>query len=747
MSPQLLYDGQVAVITGAGGGLGRAYALQFGSRGAKVVVNDLGGDTKGQGQSSRAADKVVEEIRQAGGVAVANYDSVEDGEKIIQTALDNFGRVDILVNNAGILRDKSFARISNDDWDLVHKVHLRGSFMVTRAAFPIMKKQKYGRIIMTASTSGIFGNFGQANYSAAKLGLLGLSNTVAIEGQKYNIHCNTITPIGGTRMTEGILPPDLFNEFKPELVAPLVLWLCHQDCEDTRGLFLAGGGWYGKYRWESTNGVMCRKSREDVVTPEAVRDHWDIITDFTQSLKPESGEEATAHLIEAMHDLDTKASVNSRNTSATSPPSASPSDTAGPMSALGVKLPPQPFTYGPRDAILYALGVGVSTKDEDALNFLYENSEDFSPIPTFCVIPAQAAMMDGSLFSKFSGWRPDLTKLLHGEMYVELLKPLPSSATLTTDMEVVDVMDKGSGAVLIYDTTSRDEAGEIVFRTQWSVFLVGEGNFGGPRKSAKAIPLLDHPSRAPDASEEVLTGVDQAALYRLCGDGNPLHIDPSFAAMGGFAQPILHGLCFYGISARVILKHYCGNDPSRFKAMKTRFAKPVIPGQRLVVDMWKEGSRVYFTCTVKETGKACLTGGYVDITDKDPASAVEDVTSAGGNLASASLFQEMAKKVADTPGLAGKIKAVFLWNINKNKALAAQWTVDLKEDPGEVYAGPPKAGVKPNVTLTLEDSDMADLGAGKLNPQKAFMSGKLKVTGNVMLTQKLQPLLRPQAKM
>ncbi|MCL4121699.1 UNVERIFIED_CONTAM: hypothetical protein GTU68_062248, partial [Idotea baltica] len=204
---KLRFDDQVVIVTGSGGGLGKAYALMFASRGAKVVVNDLGGSSSGEGKDTRAADIVVNEIRAAGGTAVANYNSVEDGEKIVQTALENYGRIDILVNNAGILRDRSFARISDNDWDLVHKVHLRGSFSVTRAAFPHMKKQKFGRIIMTSSVAGIYGNFGQANYSAAKLGLLGLSNTVAIEGDRYNIHCNTIAPMGGTRLTEGILPP------------------------------------------------------------------------------------------------------------------------------------------------------------------------------------------------------------------------------------------------------------------------------------------------------------------------------------------------------------------------------------------------------------------------------------------------------------------------------------------------------------------------------------------------------------
>lgn len=215
-------------------GLGRCYALLLASRGASVVVNDLGGGRHGDGSSSKAADTVVNEIREAGGKAVANYDSVEDGEKIIKTAIDNFGRVDIVINNAGILRDKSFAKLSDLDWgtylfdckqlqmylllnihkiffisDLIHRVHLKGSFKTTQAAWPYFKKQKYGRIIMTSSNSGIYGNFGQANYSAAKMGLIGLSNTIAIEGEKSNIFCNVIIPTAASRLTEDILPPGL----------------------------------------------------------------------------------------------------------------------------------------------------------------------------------------------------------------------------------------------------------------------------------------------------------------------------------------------------------------------------------------------------------------------------------------------------------------------------------------------------------------------------------------------------------
>jgi (3R)-3-hydroxyacyl-CoA dehydrogenase / 3a,7a,12a-trihydroxy-5b-cholest-24-enoyl-CoA hydratase / enoyl-CoA hydratase 2 len=202
MSKQLRFDGKVGIVTGAGGGLGRSHALLLASRGAKVVVNDLGGSFKGDGSSSSAADKVVDEIKAAGGVAVANYNSVEDGDKIVQTAIDAFGRLDIVINNA---------KMSQQDWDLIYKVHVLGSFKVTQAAWPIMRDQKYGRIIMTASAAGIYGNFGQANYSMAKLGLYGFASTLALEGRKNNVYVNTIAPIAGSRMTETVLPPALLD--------------------------------------------------------------------------------------------------------------------------------------------------------------------------------------------------------------------------------------------------------------------------------------------------------------------------------------------------------------------------------------------------------------------------------------------------------------------------------------------------------------------------------------------------------
>ncbi|MBV8062132.1 MAG: SDR family oxidoreductase, partial [Nevskia sp.] len=199
MAEELRFDNKVVIVTGAGNGLGKQHALLFGARGAKVVVNDLGGNIHGGGKSSAAADQVVAEIKALGGEAVANYDSVEDGARIVQTALDAFGTVDIVINNAGILRDSSFQKMTLEDWDLIQRVHLKGSFAVSHAAWPVMRDKGYGRIVMTTSAAGIYGNFGQANYSAAKLGILGLSNTLAIEGRAKNIHCNTIAPIAGSR--------------------------------------------------------------------------------------------------------------------------------------------------------------------------------------------------------------------------------------------------------------------------------------------------------------------------------------------------------------------------------------------------------------------------------------------------------------------------------------------------------------------------------------------------------------------
>ncbi|XP_077572261.1 peroxisomal multifunctional enzyme type 2 [Stigmatopora nigra] len=732
----LLFDGRVVLVTGAGGGLGKEYALAFAERGASVVVNDLGADTKGGGKSSAAADKVVEEIRAKGGKAVANYDSVEEGEKLVQAALDAFGRIDIVVNNAGILRDRSFVRTSDLDWDLIQRVHLRGSFLVTRAAWNHMKNQKFGRIIMTASAAGIYGNFGQANYSAAKLGLLGLSNTLAIEGRKYNIHCNTIAPVAGSRLTETVMPPDLVAALKPEYVAPMVLWLCHEQCQENGGLFEVGAGWIGKLRWERTQGCITRQKNQPM-TPEVVRDQWDKVCDFTDSTKPTSIQESLQSVVSVLSKVESEQGVT---TSSTSAPVASPTPGTNPTAAVGLKLPPTTFTFSHTQCILYALGVGMSTKDPDHLRFLYEGHPDFGSLPTFGVIPSQAAMMEGGL-SSLPGFNIDLTQVLHGEQYLELYKPLPTSGQLTSKATIADILDKGSGAIILLDVKTYN-GDELLCFNQFSVFVVGAGGFGGKRTSEKAKPLVPPPQRAPDAVLVDSTTNDQAALYRLSGDWNPLHIDPSFAAMGGFQAPILHGLCSFGFAARHVLKHFAGNDPSKFKAIKVRFVKPVMPGQSLQTEMWKEGSRVHIQCKVKETGALVLSGGYVDLHE----TAEKSPGAPQAALESELVFAEISRRIQDSGSdLVKKVNAIFGWEITKDGKTAGEWTIDLKNGSGALHRGAYSG--KPDVTYSVSDDDFVDIVRGKLNPQKAFFSGKLKIRGNVMLGQKLEIILKDPAKL
>jgi NAD(P)-dependent dehydrogenase (short-subunit alcohol dehydrogenase family) len=245
---EITFDGRVAIVTGAGGGLGRTYALELARRGAKVVVNDLGGSVDGTGGEHTAAQKVVDEIKAAGGEAVPNYDSVstpEGGESIVKTAVDAFGKVDVVINNAGILRDKSFAKLEWQDLDAVLDVHLKGAFYVSQPAFKVMKENGYGRFVFTASNAGVFGNFGQTNYGAAKMGLVGLSNIIAIEGEKSGIKSNVVCPVAATRMTMELLG-DFASALQPESVTPLVTFLASEACELTHEIFSAAGGRYAR---------------------------------------------------------------------------------------------------------------------------------------------------------------------------------------------------------------------------------------------------------------------------------------------------------------------------------------------------------------------------------------------------------------------------------------------------------------------------------------------------------------------
>jgi NAD(P)-dependent dehydrogenase (short-subunit alcohol dehydrogenase family) len=283
------FDNRVAIVTGSGAGLGRSHALLLASRGAKVVVNDPGGAVDGTGGASAVADRVVAEIMAAGGEAVASYASVADeksAQSVIDTAVSTWGRVDILVNNAGVLRDKAFNNMTMADYEFVNAVHHFGTVFCTKAAWPIMRKQQYGRIVVTTSGSGTVGNFGQANYGAAKMAVNGLINVLRHEGAKYNIRCNAISPSALTRMTESLLPPDIGPWMKPELVSPMVAWLCSEECDQNGEIMAATAGGYARVQYFVTEGVQFDPATP--VTIEMVADSIDRIRDLSTA-KPYTG--------------------------------------------------------------------------------------------------------------------------------------------------------------------------------------------------------------------------------------------------------------------------------------------------------------------------------------------------------------------------------------------------------------------------------------------------------------------------
>ena len=722
MTDQLRFDGKVVIVTGAGGGLGRSHALLFGARGAKVVVNDLGGSAHGEGKSSTMADQVVSEIVDAGGEAVASYDSVEDGEKIVQTALDAFGRIDVVVNNAGILRDVSFHKMSDDDWDLVYRVHVRGSYAVTKAAWPHMREQRYGRVIMTASAAGIYGNFGQANYAMAKLGLVGFANTLAVEGRKRGVFVNTIAPLAGSRLTETVLPEDMIEALDPAYVSPLVAWLCHEGCEETGGLFEVGGGFFGKLRWERALGKMYRTGRP--ISIEDVRGNWGVIAGFEKTEHPGSIQESMQPIVENLQ----------------RGPSKGGNELIDVDEALGYEFPEAKSRYDERDVALYALGVGAGADplDDQELSLVYEmNGGGFHTLPTFGVIPALNVMMENAKQGVTApGLHYGLDRLLHGEQYTEVKRPLPSKAKLTHRARIKDIFDKGKGALIITAIESLDEDGDVLIYNESTAFIRGAGGWGGER--GPSDPGNTPPEREPDAVVEEHIPEHQALLYRLSGDWNPLHVDPSFAKAFGFDKPILHGLCTFGYAGRhVISKMAPEGDPRFFKSIKVRFAKNVYPGDTLVTEMWKEGDqRVVFRCKVKERDEVVISNAAIELYETIPKKvakkkAAKAEAAAPTGPTSADIFGGIGIFLAQNPGTGNSVGHTFKFELSDP---ASVWTVDVASGDGSVSEGETK---KADCTLTMSDADFMDMCTGKADAMKLFTSGALKIGGNVMASQKL----------
>ena len=724
MTTQLRFDGRVAIVTGAGGGLGRSHALLLASRGARVVVNDLGGSHTGEGASASAADKVVAEIKAAGGEAIANHDSVEDGDKIVKTAIDAFGKIDILINNAGILRDVSFPKMTQNDWDLVYRVHVLGAFRVTHAAWPHMRDAGYGRIVMTSSASGIYGNFGQANYSMAKLGLHGFAQTLALEGKKRNIVVNTIAPTAGSRMTETVMPPALVEALKPELVSPLVARLVHESQDDTGGLYEVGGGFFAKLRWERSTGKTFRLGR--AISLEDVDAAMPAITQFDTTTHPPAISAALQPLIENVEAGPSKGGNQFIDVDA----------------ALGHKYPEFSSAYDERDVALYALGVGAAKDptDERDLQLVYELSgRGMKVLPSFGVLPAiNMVFSQAKQGINAPGMNYGLDRVLHGEQYTELKRPLPTKGKLTTRGTVKSIYDKGKGAVINTEFITYDEAGDELIKNELATFVRGAGGWGGER--GPSVELNAPPDRAPDKIVEDKTSENQALLYRLSGDWNPLHADPGFAKAFGFARPILHGLCFFGFATRHVAQAFAPDaNPEFVKSIKVRFASSVLPGQTIVTEMWKDSdTRIVFRCKIKETGEVCISNAAIELwkelprpKDRAKPAAATTTAAAAATPTSGDIFRAIGGFVAGNPATAEKVKTTFLFKLS---APEATWTIDLSTPPGTVTEG--VAG-KPACTLEMSDADFLAMATGQADAMKLFSTGKLKISGDVMASQKL----------
>lgn len=721
------FDGRVAIVTGAGNGLGRSHALLLGSLGAKVVVNDLGGGAHGDGKSSAAADKVVEEIRAMGGEAVANYDSVEHGDKIVQTALDAFGTVDIVINNAGILRDVSFAKMTQGDWDLILKVHLTGSMSVTHAAWPIMREKGYGRIIMTTSAAGIYGNFGQANYCAAKLGLVGLASCLAEEGRAKGIQVNTIAPIAASRLTETIMPPELLANLKPEKVSPLVAWLCHEDCEETKGVFEVGAGYISKLRWERSLGHAFPLTKAFSIDDLAAK--WDAVTDFTDAEHPANVNDSFAPIL---HNINN--------------PKLGGNEFIDLDEAAKGELVLE-NSYDERDVALYALGVGAARDplDSNELNFVYELGANFHVLPTYGVMPQSNAMLAAAKAGglKLPGQNYGFDRLLHGEQYTEIKRPLPTHAKLKHVFKFKEAFDKDPHAVVTFAVHTLDEDGEEVAYNEMTSFVRGAGGWGGDRGPSADINVP--PTREPDAIIEEKTDANQTLLYRLSGDWNPLHADPAFAKAFGFDKPILHGMCTFGYCGRHVIKAFSNNDPRYFKSIKVRFAKSVFPGETLVTKMWKESdTRIVFETSVKERNEVVIKNAAVELYTEIPAAkskakvVTESPVDASGvdeDITLADVFAGIRSYVAAKPELVGQTKTSFQFVFHNPEST---WFIDLKNGEGSVGSG---AVDKPDVTIELDTEHSDTLFGGDLAAvQKLYFGGKMKVHGNVMASNKLSVL-------
>ncbi|VEU21492.1 DEKNAAC102574 [Brettanomyces naardenensis] len=587
--------GKVVIITGAGAGLGRSHALLFAKYGAKVVVNDF-----------KDPETVVNEIRSAGGTAIGSkHDVFSEAGQIVKTAIDNFGTVDVLVNNAGILRDRSFSKMTNSEWQQVIQIHLLGTFRMCKLVWPIFLEKGSGYIINTTSTSGIYGNFGQANYAAAKAGILALTRTLAIEGKKAHIICNAIAPHAETAMTRTIFKDSELNKFSPSQVSPTVVLLASEELGGVTGeLYEVGAGWIGNTRWQRAKGAI---SHDKEIPVEFVRDNWTDVVDYSKSVTIRSAQESTMAILDSVGGGEEEDDDGEEEDEEDVEDEVDNSQSA------------EVYDYDHRRVILYNISIGATAKE---LKYVYESDENFQVIPSFGVIPFMNQEDGGLNFDNLlRNYSP--LNLLHGEHYLKINKfPIPTAAEVTTKSFPIAVVDKSKGNkhnVLMragyetYDTKTK----ELLFTNVGSYFIRkcetkdGKSHAYRSEGSAFVTNSFDAPTeRRPDLVATFKTDENLAVLYRLNGDFNPLHIDPSFAEGANFKKPILHGLCFFGISAKILLDNF-----GPFDEAKMRFTQAVYPGETIQVRAWKQGSTIIFQTLVLERNVVVIDKAAVRLLD------------------------------------------------------------------------------------------------------------------------------------
>jgi len=558
--------GKVVIITGSGAGLGRAHALAYAKAGASVVVNDF-----------KDPDTVVDEIKKAGGDAVANKANVvTEADKIVKTALDTYGRIDILVNNAGILRDRSFAKLSDEEWFSVQDVHVYGTFRLTKLVWPIFIKQNSGNVINTTSTTGIYGNFGQTNYSAAKSAMLGFSKSLAIEGAKHNIRVNVIAPHAETAMTKTSFKGEEFNKFDPSQVSPFYVTLSSDKVQTTGETFEVGAGWIGNTRFQRAWGSVCKDKNPSA---EFVRDHFDEVTDFSKFQIIENIKESYLGIFERVSAGDDEDDEEEDDDDE--------EDEDDEESDANEDL----FKYTDRDSVLYNIGLGAHANE---LKYVYEQSPDFQVLPTYGVIPWMSKNDGGLDFNKLLN-DFNFAYLLHGEQYLKINKlPVPTSGNLRTEAFPVEVQNKGNKAAIVVGgfKTFDNDSGEQLFYNE-STSFIREAQSKEDKLYTKRTTFATAPNNIPDSQPDFETIVkvspDQAAIYRLSGDLNPLHIDPKLSGKAGFKNPILHGLATFGISAKALYEKF-----GLYNEAKVRFTNVVFPGESLKIKAWRNGNKVIF---------------------------------------------------------------------------------------------------------------------------------------------------------